>query len=633
MSFVPKSKRKHSKIAGIFGTNNQGSQKSMTKSGSMDNIPEFFIEKVQNFQKYPPNLKKYIGKCFNQCKSEEQYEFVSDSLVKKISMVIIQGNILTYNWNNETLLPTEEIQQEVQKPKFSGTTSNSWAKFTKQAQNPQKNQQKQKSNDFTKINQKNSPKNKKESFINKQDDNDEQIEEDNGEENEENSIINELQEENQNDEINDDNDQNEVNTTRQYVYNDHVYNIPPGLSGKELKKWRKNIKRMEKRKNQLIQREEKAKQQKANEEQKNKTEIDENKPTTPEIHQLAAIAPGQTIKKKSKINLHELLLQKQEHDKELTKANQSPKTSPKIKQKKETNKPSSFMLDTSLEELQKMIVTDKKQKKKNKKGNNEEINFNPERKKQISRDMSLDEIIKENKIIGTSRALEKEYLRITGADLDPSMYRPPDVLRESFKYCMDKFHNTRNYVYIRDQLRSIRQDLTVQGIEDEFSVLVYETVTKLAIEHLDWDNFNQALNPLESLYADGFGKEENIAEISGYRIMYLIGFKDVTGLYSFIPLLDANIYASQPVQFALEAWKAISQTYWPKFFQLYSEATPLMRNVMTISIPSVRFEALEQIRRSIRTPSLEDYRTFLYFDTLDETKKYLDEREVAIPVR
>ena len=621
MSFVPKSKRKQSKVADIFGTSGQGTKFGMQKSTSNDNIPEFFIERVQNFQKYPPNLKKYIGKCFNQCHSEEQFEFVSNSLVKKISMVFIQGNILTYNWNSETLLPTEETKQEPKNQKTAPKTANSWAKFTKQTQKQQKKEQNQ-TNQFQKS-QQNTNYGNEEPTLSNGGNKDEQII------NEGEVLIQGLGPKNEQLNVDIQNDE-EVNTSRQFVYNDQVYDIPPGLSGKELKKWKKNIKNMEKRKNQLIQREEKKQQQQQNDEEEMEKQQEE-KPS------LTAVAPGQTLKKKSKINLHELLKQKQEHEKETTNSNHiftqpSPKASPKIVKEKES-KPSSFMLDTSLEELQKMIYNDKKQKKKNKKGNNDEISFNPERKKQISRDMSLDEIIKENKIVGTSRALEKQYLRITGADLDPSMYRPPDVLHESFKYCMDKFNQTRNYVYIRDQLRSIRQDLTVQGIEDEFSVLVYETVTKLAIEHLDWDNFNQSLNPLESLYADGFGKEENIAEISGYRIMYLIGFKDVTGLYSFIPLLDDNIYASKPVQFALEAWKAISQNYWPKFFQLYSEATPLMRNVMTISLPSVRFEALEQIRRSIRTPSLEDYRTFLYFDTLDETKKYLDEREVAIPVR
>ncbi|EGW30852.1 uncharacterized protein SPAPADRAFT_142098 [Spathaspora passalidarum NRRL Y-27907] len=108
-------------------------------------------------------------------------------------------------------------------------------------------------------------------------------------------------------------------------------------------------------------------------------------------------------------------------------------------------------------------------------------------------------ISKAGSVIGRCTDLEKSYLRLT-SEPDPNRVRNQQVLQKSLKFVQEKYLQTKNYSYALDQFRSIRQDLMVQNIKNDFTIVVYETNAKISLENDDLGQFNQCQSQLKYLY-------------------------------------------------------------------------------------------------------------------------------------
>lgn len=243
----------------------------------------------------------------------------------------------------------------------------------------------------------------------------------------------------------------------------------------------------------------------------------------------------------------------------------------------------------------------------------------------------------EGPIVGRCQDLEKKYFRLTSAP-NPDTVRPLHILEKTLDHLKKKWKQERNYLYICDQFKSLRQDLTVQRIKTGFTVNAYEIHARIALEKGDLGEYNQCQTQLRALYAQNLGGHPT--EFVAYRILYFLHTSNRTDMNDVLADLTHIEKQDKAVKHALDTRSALALGNYHRFFQLYLDTPNMGAYLMDMFVSRERLSALCAICRAYKPHvKLRFVTEELGFESDDESarficdhgaQQYLEERETGV---
>ncbi|KAI9754344.1 MAG: hypothetical protein M4579_004742 [Chaenotheca gracillima] len=200
-------------------------------------------------------------------------------------------------------------------------------------------------------------------------------------------------------------------------------------------------------------------------------------------------------------------------------------------------------------------------------------------------------------VVGHCQDIEKRYFRLNGAP-NPALVRPLNVLQRTLDFLKKKWKQENNYAYICDQFKSLRQDLTVQHIKNEFTVTAYEIHARIALEKGDLGEYNQCQTQLRALYSQHLGGHP--MEFKAYRVLYFIHTCNRTDMNDILAELTPTEKRDPAVKHALGVRSALALGNYHRFFRLYLETPNMGAYLMDMFVVRERLAALANICKAYK---------------------------------
>lgn len=254
-----------------------------------------------------------------------------------------------------------------------------------------------------------------------------------------------------------------------------------------------------------------------------------------------------------------------------------------------------------------------------------------ERRQNMS-DIQIFERVHPDNMNQTSAHLAVKRFARTVDDPHPSDFRTRGALERTMNYLRNlldredvRFGLVHKFLW--DRYRSVRQDLYIQGITDQFAIRIFEEIVRFHVlcehelcgedqsvtdmegfnSHLNMEQMNKALISLNDMYEKAAEKGEqcpNEAEFRSYHLLSLMSqhgkFKgDQQGFLSTLQSLRQRVRESSSIQWVLRLRSAFAFGNFARFFDLIKQAPYLLSCLSHIYFPQMRAKCLKIMSETV----------------------------------
>lgn len=250
------------------------------------------------------------------------------------------------------------------------------------------------------------------------------------------------------------------------------------------------------------------------------------------------------------------------------------------------------------------------------------------------------------RLIGENQNIEKPYLRLTTFPRKEDV-RPRKVLKKALHHVQKQYAQNGDFEWANEQLKSLRQDVTVQGIQKPFVLEVYEHHARISLENKDLNEFNQCQSMIRSLTGDAAGgcadeveaftraarpnkrrvktlvqSDDTVDEFAAYALLYALIQRARLQLKKEVIRIRRLVSIRPQMKCANHAFdvvRAVEGNDYRSFFELYDSAPEMSGYLLDFMVDRVRVAAYVSMVAA--------YRPAISVLHLQECLGFLDEEE------